>query len=96
MLVTFATVLMFSAIMSLVMQFERQESYENEVRMQAREVAEYMAHLNQLNYVRENTTMQYIVRRKLEDDPSQPRFLKNVWGKGYIFDPEGKDSTVQH
>ena len=29
MLVTLATVLMFSAIMSLVMQFERQESDEN-------------------------------------------------------------------
>ena len=81
MLVTLATVLMFSAIMSLVMQFERQESYENEVRMQAREVAEYMAHLNQLNYVRENTTMQYIVRRKLEDVHEQ--YNADIWIVSY-------------
>ena len=51
MLVTLATVLMFSAIMSLVLQFERQGNYENEVRMQAREVAE----LNALWYDTENT-----------------------------------------
>ncbi len=31
----------------------------------------------------------YNLRKKLEDDPSDPRFLKNVWGKGYCFDPTG-------
>jgi len=29
------------------------------------------------------------IRQKTEDDPSNPRYLKNVWGKGYIFDPKG-------
>ncbi len=31
----------------------------------------------------------YNLRKKLEDDPPNPRFLKNVWGKGYCFDPNG-------
>lgn len=31
----------------------------------------------------------YTLRKKLEADPSAPRFLKNVWGKGYFFDPDG-------
>ena len=25
------------------------------------------------------------LRRKIEEDPAQPRYLKSVWGKGYIF-----------
>ncbi|MDO4547591.1 MAG: response regulator transcription factor [Clostridia bacterium] len=32
----------------------------------------------------------YNLRKKIELDPSQPRYLKSVWGKGYIFDPEGR------
>lgn len=31
----------------------------------------------------------YTLRKKLEADPSAPCFLKNVWGKGYFFDPDG-------
>lgn len=31
----------------------------------------------------------YTLRKKLEEDPSVPRYLKNVWGKGYFFDPLG-------
>ena len=27
------------------------------------------------------------VREKIEDDPSQPRFIKTVWGVGYRFEP---------
>ena len=65
MLVTLATVAMFLAMLSLTLQRERQETFENEVRMQAYEVADYMAHLDQISFVRENTTMQYIIRRKL-------------------------------
>lgn len=30
------------------------------------------------------------LRKKLEDDPAHPRYLKSVWGKGYTFDPEGR------
>jgi DNA-binding response OmpR family regulator len=30
------------------------------------------------------------LRRKIEDDPSAPKFLKTVRGAGYVFSPEGK------
>lgn len=30
------------------------------------------------------------LRRKIEPDPSRPVYLRNVWGKGYIFEPEGR------
>lgn len=29
------------------------------------------------------------LRRKIEDNPSKPVYLKSIWGKGYMFDPEG-------
>ena len=29
------------------------------------------------------------LRRKLEDDPQQPRYIRTVWGVGYLFAPEG-------
>jgi DNA-binding response OmpR family regulator len=25
----------------------------------------------------------------VEDDPRQPRWLQTVWGKGYVFVPDG-------
>lgn len=31
----------------------------------------------------------YNLRKKLEDDPSDPKFITNTWGKGYCFDPTG-------
>ena len=30
------------------------------------------------------------LRGKIEPDPAKPVYLKNVWGKGYIFQPEGR------
>ena len=35
-----------------------------------------------------NTVMVHILnlRKKLEDDPAQPVFLRTVWGKGYQID----------
>ncbi|MGH2689715.1 MAG: winged helix-turn-helix domain-containing protein, partial [Actinomycetota bacterium] len=27
------------------------------------------------------------LREKVEDDPSQPRWIQTVWGSGYRFDP---------
>ena len=30
------------------------------------------------------------LRSKIEPDPAKPIYLKNVWGKGYIFQPEGR------
>lgn len=32
------------------------------------------------------------LRRKIEDDPSSPRFIRTVWGEGYLFSPQGKVS----
>lgn len=29
------------------------------------------------------------LRKKIEEDASKPRYLKSIWGKGYLFDPEG-------
>lgn len=33
------------------------------------------------------------LRRKIEDDPSAPRYLRTVWGEGYLFTPEGQSAT---
>jgi two-component system, OmpR family, phosphate regulon response regulator OmpR len=30
------------------------------------------------------------LRKLIEDDPAQPRFLQTVWGVGYVFIPEGE------
>lgn len=35
------------------------------------------------------TVHMYTLRKKLEENPSEPRYLKNTWGKGYYFDPTG-------
>ncbi|OGI44136.1 MAG: two-component system response regulator OmpR [Candidatus Muproteobacteria bacterium RBG_16_65_31] len=29
------------------------------------------------------------LRRKIEDDPAAPRYLRTVWGAGYLFTPSG-------
>ena len=29
------------------------------------------------------------LRSKIEEDPSQPRFIRTIWGKGYMFCPDG-------
>lgn len=32
------------------------------------------------------------LRKKIEPDPSKPVFIRTLWGKGYIFTPEGQSS----
>lgn len=34
----------------------------------------------------------HALRKKIENNPSSPLYLKSIWGKGYLFDPEGKES----
>ena len=38
--------------------------------------------------VRTVTVHIHNLRKKIEDDPKQPRYLKSAWGKGYYFDPK--------
>ena len=33
------------------------------------------------------------LRRKIEDDPAAPRYLRTVWGEGYQFTPAGQASA---
>ena len=39
-------------------------------------------------YGANNTIMVHIrnLRKKIEDDPQNPRIIKTVWGKGYYID----------
>jgi len=65
MVLSLCTVALCTAVLAAYLQADRQAAYENEVRQQAHEVADYMAHLNALSFVRENTTMQYVIRSKI-------------------------------
>ncbi len=33
------------------------------------------------------------LRKKLEDDPASPVYIKTVWGQGYLFSPKGKSPS---
>ncbi len=79
--VTLLTVLLFTVTFAATLKAQRQEAYEGEVRQQAREVAEYMIHLNQLKFVRENATMQSIIRAKLSG--IQSRYNAAIWIVSY-------------
>lgn len=76
-----ATVLIFTGVMATVLQQERQEAYEKEVYLQAREIADYMTNLNQISSVRDNVTMQYVVRRKIAD--IQEKYNADIWIVSY-------------
>ncbi len=78
---TIATVGLLMGTLAAVMQNERQQSYENEVRNQAREVAEYMAHLNAISFVKDNTTMRYIILSKIND--IKENYAADIWIVSY-------------
>ena len=71
------SVVIFSLILTAMLRTEQQNSYENEVRSQAREVADYMAHLEAISFVRSNTTMQYVIRRKIEN--IRENYNADIW-----------------
>lgn len=76
-----AALLVFTGMMATSLQRERQVAYENEVRLQAREISDYLLNLNQISSVRDNVTMQYIVRRKIAD--IHDRYNADIWIVNY-------------
>lgn len=59
------TIAIFTGVLTAARQQGMQESYEAEVRRQAREVADYMANLSELSYVQNSATMKYLIRNKI-------------------------------
>ena len=76
-LVILVTVALFSSILFTVQSNRVQENYETEVRVQARQVAEYMQQLNQLSLIRSNATIQYLVNEKVADIYDQ--YNADIW-----------------
>ena len=75
--VVLVTVVLFSAILLTYQRTQAQDNYETEVRMQARQVAEYMQHANQLSMIVSNATMQYLVNEKIADIYDQ--YNADIW-----------------
>lgn len=48
------------------------------------------------NLVDDNTIMVYIkrIREKLGDSPRKPTYIKNMWGKGYVFNASSDDCPI--
>lgn len=76
-----ATIAIFTGVLTAAQRQARQESYENEVRLQAREVADYMSNLSTLSYVQSNATMKYVIRRKIADIYST--YNADIWLVSY-------------
>ena len=75
------TIVIFAGVLTAARQQGMQESYEAEVRLQAMEVADYMANLSNLNYVQSNNTMKYIVRRKIAE--INEKYNADIWIVSY-------------
>jgi len=74
-------IILCTVVFVSVLSVQKRQSYENEVFSQAREVAQYMAHLNTLTFVRENSTMQYIIRQKL--NLIKDTYAADIWLVSY-------------
>ena len=79
--ITLVTVLLFTFILAASLQSQRQSAYEEEVRAQAREVASYMAHLNQIQFVFESSTMRYVLYSKMQT--IHDRYNADIWIVSY-------------
>ncbi|MCQ2437332.1 MAG: HAMP domain-containing histidine kinase [Clostridia bacterium] len=64
---TLVSILLFSVILVTTQQQTNQRAYENEIRLQAYEIADYMTNLDQIGSIRDNVTMRYIVGRKITE-----------------------------
>jgi len=76
-----ATIIIFTGVLTAARQQAMQESYEAEVRRQAREVADYMANLSALSFVQSNATMRSVIRRKIADIYST--YNADIWIVSY-------------
>lgn len=74
-------VLVVSGIMVTVLGQQQQMFYENEVRLQAEEVAAYMTELNQMNRLWENQTLRNLVNRKMLD--IRDNYNADIWIVSY-------------
>ena len=75
------TIFIFTGVMFAARQQAMQESYEAEVRRQAREVADYMANLSALSFLQSNATMRSVIRGKLGDIYSA--YNADIWIVSY-------------
>ncbi len=75
--VLLVTIILFTALLTSAQRNRLQDNYETEVRMQARQVAEYMQQLNNLSLVRGNVTIQYLVNKKIAD--IYDRYNADIW-----------------
>ena len=75
------TIIIFSGVLVAARQQGLQDSYETEVRLQAREVANFMADLNKLSYVQRNTTMKRIILSKISEIYRQ--YNADIWIVSY-------------
>lgn len=80
-MVVLFTIAIFTGTLIAARQQSLQDNYETEVRLQAREVAQYMSQLNKLSSVRDNVTMQYIVQQKIQDIHEQ--YNADIWIVSY-------------
>ena len=75
------TIIIFSGAVAAARQQVAQDSYEREVCLQAREVADYMANLSELSYVQRNLTMKPIILNKIRD--IYKRYNADIWIVSY-------------
>lgn len=79
--VILVAVLVVSGIMVTLLGRQQQMFYENEVRLQAEEVAAYMTELNQMSRLWENQAMRRMVDRKMQD--IQEKYNADIWIVSY-------------
>ena len=75
------TIIIFSGVLVAARQQGLQDSYEAEVRLQAREVADYMSNLSTLWYVQRNATLKRLILNKIQDIYRQ--YNADIWIVSY-------------